>query len=164
MSSSVPAVVILALTLSATPADATDDPPGALLIPSANALSGPHPIVSQNVTWGDAKVSRPPALVALYASYAALQVYDVYSTTRAVAHGAREANPFMQSVVGNVPAFVAVKAAAGIATIAATERLWKRHKGAAIAAMLAANSVSAIVAARNAHTLRRITSGDAALR
>jgi hypothetical protein len=107
----------------------------------------------------DDKVSRPPALAALYVSYAALQAYDVYSTTRALARGAREANPLMQSVVASTPGFVAVKAGVGLATLVASERLWRTNKTAAIAVMLAANSVSAVVAARNAVTLRRLASG-----
>jgi hypothetical protein len=64
----------------------------------------------------------------------------------------------MRAVVGNTPAFVAVKAGAGIAMVVATERLWRKNKAAAIAVMFAANSASAVVAARNALTLRRLPS------
>lgn len=155
MTSTGTAIVILALTLSTPPADAADD---ATIAPSIDqsATLGPLPIVWDNLTWGDYKESRPPALVALYASYAALQAYDVYSTRRALAHGAREANPLMRAVVGSTPGFVAVKAGAGIAMVVATERLWRKNKTAAIAVMIAANSASAVVAARNAHILRRL--------
>lgn len=157
MTSTISAVVILALTLSAVPADAADDPP---ITPPINGSDPLRAIpISENVAWGDDKVSRPPTLVALYVSYASLQAYDVYSTRRALAHGAREANPVMQSVVVNTPAFLAVKAAAGIATVFASERLWKKNKTAALAVMFAANSVAAVVAARNALTLRRVVSG-----
>jgi hypothetical protein len=69
MTSTVPAVVILALTLSAPPADAADDATIALSIDASATLST-IPIVWDNVTWGDYKVSRPPALGALYVSYA----------------------------------------------------------------------------------------------
>lgn len=157
MTFTVPAVAILALTLSVTPADAGDDLTFAMSRDWSDTLS-PSPIVWEHVTWGDDKVSRPPALAALYVSYAVLQAYDVYSTTRALARGAREANPLMQSVVASTPGFVAVKAGAGLATLAASERLWRTNKAAAIAVMLAANSVSAVVAARNAVTLRRLAS------
>jgi hypothetical protein len=56
-------------------------------------------------------------------------------------------------VVGNTGAFVAVKATVAVATIVAAERLWKDNKAAAIALMVASNSVAAVVAARNARTL-----------
>jgi hypothetical protein len=95
-------------------------------------------------------------LPALYASYAALQAFDVYSTRQALARGAREANPLMQGVVGNTGAFMAVKAGVAAATIVAAERLWKGNKAAAIAVMVASNSVAAVVAARNARTLRQL--------
>ena len=101
-------------------------------------------------------ISRPAALTALYATYSALQAYDVYSTRQAMARGAQEANPLMQGVVGNTGAFVAVKATVAIATIAAAEKLWKTNKPAAIGVMIAGNSVAAIVAARNARTLGQI--------
>jgi hypothetical protein len=153
----IPAAAILALAFSAQPADAGDD---ATIAPSIDwsETFRPSPIVWENTTWGDDKISRPPALTVLYVSYAALQAYDVYSTTRALERGAREANPLMQSVVASTPGFIAVKAAAGIATVVGTERLWRKHKAAALAVMFAANSVSAVVAARNAATLRQLPS------
>jgi hypothetical protein len=63
MTSTGPAIVILALTLSARPADAADD---ATVLPSIDqsATLGPFPIVWNNLTWGDAKVSRHPTVVA----------------------------------------------------------------------------------------------------
>lgn len=156
MTLTIPAVAILALAVSALPADAGDE---ATIAPSIDRSETfrPSPIVWENTAWGDDKVSRPPALTALYVSYAALQAYDVYSTTRALGRGAREANPLMQSVVASTPGFIAVKAVAGLATVVGTERLWRKHKAAAIAVMFAANSVSAVVAARNARTLGQLT-------
>ena len=97
-----------------------------------------------------------PTLSVLYASYSALQAYDVYSTRQALARGAREANPLMQGVVGNTGAFLAMKAAVGVATITAAEKLWKTNTPAAIGVMIAGNSVAAIVAARNARTLGQL--------
>ena len=101
-------------------------------------------------------VTRPAILPALYASTVALQAYDVYSTKQALARGGRETNPLMQGVVGNSAAFIAVKAAVAAGTIVAAERLWKANKPAAIAVMVASNSVAAMVAARNARTLRQL--------
>ena len=139
MTFTIPAVAILALAISALPAAAADD---TTITPSIDWTDTfrPSPIVWKNTTWGDDKVSRPPALAALYVSYAALQAYDVDSTTRALGRGGREANPLMQAVVGNTPGFIAVKAVAGIATVIGTERLWPKHKAAAIVDMLYVNS------------------------
>jgi hypothetical protein len=117
------------------------------------AVPPPSIRVSGKVSAG---LSRPSALPMLYASYAALQAYDVYSTKEGLSRGAQEANPLMQGVVGNTGTFIAVKAAVGVATIVAAERLWKTNKPAAIAVMIASNSVAAFVAAKNARTLRQL--------
>ena len=101
-------------------------------------------------------VSRPAMLPALYASYAALQAYDVYSTRKAIGLGGREANSLMQGVAGSTAAMMAVKAGAVAGAIVASERLWKTNKPAAIAVMIASKSVAAAVAARNARTLGQL--------
>ena len=136
---------LLSLTFAVMPASAADDSSAA---PAASAIS-----VNTRISQA---VRRPAALPALYASYAALQAFDVYSTKQALGRGAREANPLMQGVVGHTGTFVAVKAAVAMTTIVAAERLWKTNKTAAIAVMVASNSVAAIVAARNARTLRQL--------
>jgi hypothetical protein len=92
----------------------------------------------------------------LYASYAALQVFDVVSTQKALTLGARETNPLMQSIVENPAAFWAVKTAVAAGAITAAERLWKKNKAAAIGIMVASNGVAAMVAARNARVLRQL--------
>jgi hypothetical protein len=97
---------------------------------------------------------RPAALPGLYASFAALQMFDVYSTQRAISAGANEVNPMMKNVVGNRAAFWTVKAAATVAPMLAAEKLWKRNKLAAIAVMAASNGVMAAVAAHNASVLK----------
>ena len=136
---------LLSLTLSVLPAAAADD---------ANAAATPGIAVPARI--GDA-LARPAMLPALYISYAALQAFDVHSTRQALARGAREVNPLLQGVVGNTSFLVAVKAAVAVGTIVAAERLWKtNNKAAAIAVMVASNGVAAIVAARNAHTLRQL--------
>ena len=99
---------------------------------------------------------RPGALSALYVSYTALQAFDIYSTKHALSRDGREANPLMQHVVGNTDAFLAIKAVVVVNTIIGAERLWRTNKTAAIAVMIASNSVAAMLAARNAHTLRRL--------
>jgi len=145
MTRTIVAAALLSLTLFALPAHAEDD----AATPNDMArISAPAKVVSG--------LSRPATLTALYASYGALQAYDVFSTRQALARGAREANPLMQGVVGNTGAFVAMKAGVAVATIAAAEKLWKTNKPAAIGVMIAGNSVAAIVAARNARTLGQL--------
>ena len=102
-------------------------------------------------------VSRPALLPALYASYAGLQAYGIYSTRQALSQGAREANPLMKGVAGSNAGMIALKAGVTVATIVAVERMWKNNnKVGAIAVLVASNSVAAIVAARNASTLRQL--------
>ncbi len=131
------------------------------LLMSASAFAGEDTVVvtasaaAAQMRLGKA-LSRPKLLPALYASYAALQAYDVVSTKQGLARGAQEANPLMQGVVGNNGAFLAMKAAAVVGTIVAAERLWKTNKAAAIMVMVASNGVAAVVAARNARTLRQL--------
>ena len=139
-------IIILARSGAVAPAYASDETTGtATPLEMSSAIKSGH------------SLSRPASLPVLYVSYAALQAYDVYSTQQALARGAREVNPLMQSVVGNQAAFWAVKATATVATIAAAEHLWKhkRNRKAAIAVLVASNAVAAVVAARNASTLRR---------
>jgi len=135
---------LLSLIVSIVPASADD---------SGAAAAAPAIAVQTRISTA---LARPKTLPALYASYAALQAFDVYSTRQALARGAQEANPLMQGVVGHTGAFVAVKATVAVATIVAAERLWKTNKAAAIAVMVASNGVAAIVAARNARTLRQL--------
>jgi hypothetical protein len=138
------AAAALSLTMFALPAYAEDEAPTPINV----GIGAPVKVAQA--------ISRPAALTALYASYSALQAYDVYSTRQALSRGAREANPLMQGVVGNTGAFVAMKAGVAVATIAAAEKLWKTNKPAAIGVMIAGNSVAAIVAARNARTLGQL--------
>jgi hypothetical protein len=144
MSRTIAAAAVI-LTLFVPPAFAEDD------VAAATTVTG----LASSTSLGEA-LARPASLTALYASYAALQAYDVYSTRQALARGAREANPLMQGVVGNTGAFVAMKASVTVATIAAAEKLWKTNKPAAIGVMIAGNSVAAMVAARNARTLGQL--------
>jgi hypothetical protein len=140
------ALTALSVMLPLAPAFAADDPPET---------------ASAKVVWGEgvaqpaASMPRPMVLSTLYASYAALQAFDAYSTQRAISHGAREANPLMQPVVHQQATFWAMKTSATIGTIVAAERLWRQNrKGAAIAVLVASNAVAAVVAARNARALR----------
>jgi len=85
-------------------------------------------------------VQRPPALIPLYASFAALQLVDMHSTWRALNHGAVEANPLLSGVAGNKAMLLTVKTAGTAAVIAVSERLRKKSRTAAVVLMISANS------------------------
>jgi hypothetical protein len=96
---------------------------------------------------------RPAVLPALYGTYAALQGLDIYSTRRALSAGATEANPLLRS--GGTARALAIKGAAGAATIFFAERAWKKNRAGAIVLMAALNGATAAIVARNAHNVRR---------
>ena len=113
------------------------------------------------VTWLPAparaprNVQRPAALPVLYASLAAFQMFDGYSTTRALAQGATEANLVKRHVVRRPVVFWSVKAAMAAAPMLTAERLWKKNKTRTIVFMAATNGIMAVVAAHNARVLNR---------
>jgi hypothetical protein len=144
MTRTIAAAAVATLTLAVLPASAADAP---------ETAASPS-VVPARV---ERTLARPAALPALYLGYAALQAYDIYSTRQALGRGAQEANPVMQGVVGNTGAFIAVKAGVAAGTILAAERLWKNDKkAAAIGVMVASNVVAAMVASKNARTLRQM--------
>jgi len=144
-------VALLAVMCAATPAlaadraDAKDDRTETVLptLPLA-------PTVSSGET-----TARPAILPTLYASLAALQIYDGYSTLQGRQRGLAEGNPMMQGMANNPAAFWTIKAATTTASIVIAERLWKRSKVGAIATMAAVNGISAMVAAHNASVLNQ---------
>ena len=135
----------LSLTLSVLPAAAAD---------GTDQTTDTRTVVA-NARVSQA-LSRPAALSALYASYAALQAFDVHTTRRALALGGREGNPLMGKVVATPAALVALKAGVAVGTVLVTERIWKTNRTAAIAVMAASNTVAALVATHNSRTLRRL--------
>jgi hypothetical protein len=156
----IPYVFALALTLgSALPAAAQQEPaapaPAALLYAAPRALPDAVPVVIPEPPAASAKQKRPSALVPMYVSFAVLQGLDYRSTTRALRSGAgREANPLMRPIVGNRPAFLAVKAATGIGTIWAGEKLWKKNRAAAVVLMAVMNGAIGAVVAHNMSVAR----------
>jgi hypothetical protein len=147
-----------------TPARATEEPantvPGPLtmhsavdpLRPAGELRTGP-PVTSVDPLPPGTK-ARSSALPPLYLSLAALNVLDVYSTSRALAGGATEANPVMAATNGHTGSALAIKAATTLSTVYLTERLRKTHPVAAIAVMIAANGATAAIVARNLRTAR----------
>jgi hypothetical protein len=104
--------------------------------------------------WALERIDRRPAVLpALYGTYAALQALDVYSTRRALSAGAAEANPLLRS--GGMARTMAVKGAAGAATIFFAERAWKKNRAGAIVLMGILNGATGAIVAHNAQNARR---------
>ena len=149
------AAVLATVVLSAVPTFAADttlagDETTALVAEAA----APAPAIAAAPLPAWKPVARPSILPALYAGSALLQAYDAYSTLKALNLGAVEANPIAQGVVGNPALFIGVKAAVSAASIMAAEKMWKNHhRVAAIATMVATNSIMAMVAANNAKVI-----------
>jgi hypothetical protein len=100
-------------------------------------------------------LSRGLTLPALYASFAALNVYDAASTIGAMKRGAVEANPLVAGIAGHPAALWAVKGGVTAASILASENLWRQgHRRQAIVLMVASNSIMTAVAAHNASVIR----------
>lgn len=139
------------------------------LEPTVDELPPPPPLGTSGLRlWGDEMAlpvallaSRPPpsperpaSLIPLYAGLALLQALDVATTRAALARGAREANPVMRPIVDEAPVLVAVKAGSTAAVIGASERLWRRHRGAAVATLVAINLGMVAVVAHNHRVVR----------
>ena len=146
-----------ALSTPAFAADVNDTQPAALVIAPAMIAAAAASSTAANVdlaTRSDWKYGRPSMLPALYATSAALQGYDAYSTLTALKHGGREANPLMKGIVKSPAAFVAMKAGVTMASIMASERLWKNHhRLGAIGLMVASNLMMGVVAKHNSQVL-----------
>ena len=151
MKRTVAAAMILSLGLSVLPASAADEDAA-----RETSLSTTVPVAATVPVTTNRSLSRPAALPLLYASYAVLQAYDVRSTTQALGRGASEVNPLMQGVAGNPAGLVTLKAATTVGTVFAAEKLWRRHRTAALALMAVSNGVMATIAANNARTLRQV--------
>ena len=151
---------LLGATL-ATPAfaaDANDATPALTITPAtiaAAAAESTTPAVAPDFAVNNTfRYRRPSILPALYATSAALQGYDAYSTMTALKNGGVEANPLMKTVTKNPAAFVALKAGMAATSIMAAERLWKNgNRMGAIGVMVASNVGMAFVAANNARVL-----------
>jgi hypothetical protein len=142
------AVTVSTLTPAAMPNEATPVAPVAIAsaststinVPTADSISLRRPMV---------KASRPTALIPLYASFVALQGFDIISTSQAVSAGAQEATLLMKPVAGKSAASIAVKAAATAGSIFFTERAWKQNRKGAVVLMTALNIATAAIVAHN---------------
>jgi Domain of unknown function (DUF5658) len=109
----------------------------------------PSAAVAPVITETPVATHRPSLLVPLYVSFATLQGLDIHSTLRATEFGGREANPIVGGMLGSPAAFVAAKAGMTASVYFVSERLWKRHKTAAVLTMIALNATYGAVVAHN---------------
>jgi hypothetical protein len=146
-------ICLAALALSAPSAARAQTPndPNPPLVPQVSRPDAA--VAAEDAAEPPARVvperTRPPALPALYGSFAALQILDVHSTLRALGNGGREANPMMRGAAGSPAAMLAIKMGATATTIYATERLWKKNRVAAVVLMAALNSAYLVIVAHN---------------
>jgi hypothetical protein len=145
------AVLGAALSTPAFAADATESQTTALTIaPATIAAAASTTAANPDFATRSYKYGRPSMLPALYATSAALQGYDAYSTLSALKNGGRESNPMMKGITKSPVAFVAMKAGVTTASIMAAEQLWKsHHRMGAIGLMVASNVMMGMVAAHN---------------
>ena len=91
---------------------------------------------------------RPKALMPLYGTLGILQGLDMHSTMKSIGSGnGSEANPIMEPVVKNSAAFLAVKASTTVGVIWMSEKLWRRHRKAAVVSVFVVNAIMAGVVA-----------------
>jgi Domain of unknown function (DUF5658) len=93
---------------------------------------------------------RPTALVPLYVSFAGFEALDIQSTYRALrTPGARESNPVTRTIVGSPATLTALKLATTASFVLASEKMWKRHRVAAVVFAAAGNAAMAAIVAHN---------------
>jgi hypothetical protein len=149
-------VLTVLLSTSVAPALAQD----AAFIPGIVLESYPLPepavdagrLVAQAFTAAPAlrSVARPKALMPLYGTLGILQGLDMHSTMKSIGSGnGSEANPIMEPVVKNSAAFLAVKASTTVGVIWMSEKLWRRHRKAAVVSVFVVNAIMAGVVANN---------------
>lgn len=97
---------------------------------------------------------RPVMLSTLYVSFAAMQAWDVYSTTAALKAGAREANPAAAPFAGNPASLIGLKAVSTASSIYFAERMWKKNRVKAIVVLAAINGATAAVSMHNMRNAR----------
>ena len=138
------AFVVLATTAAAQEVPA--DGPEAAEPPTLYARMLDVPLVKLE----EAHATRPAVLPVLYAGFVALEAYDGYTTSRGLAAGRAELNPFVRWAVDHPLSLWALKGAAAAGSIYVAERLWRgKRRGQAITVMVLSNAIIGIVAVRN---------------
>lgn len=101
-------------------------------------------------------LTRPSMLVPLYVGFGALQIYDLSLTVKGTGPHAttREGNPVTAGLVHNRAAMIALKGASTASVVFLGERLWKRHRVAAVVLMAGVNGAMAAIVAHNQRLVR----------
>ena len=95
------------------------------------------------------RLSDPAFLKKLYVGYAALQLGDFITTTRAINRGGVEGNPLIKNIAHSPAALIGVKAAAGLGMVIAIEKLRQKHPVVASVTLIAMNATLAAVTINN---------------
>jgi hypothetical protein len=127
-------------------------PPLQIVSTQPPVLPAPPPAAAKR----PAPADRPAALAPLYVSLVSVNILDVDSTYDALrsANG-REANPIVSRIVDRPAVFIAVKAATTAVSIWTAEKLWKKHRIAAVAVVGIANATLAATVVNNYRIARR---------
>jgi hypothetical protein len=107
----------------------------------------------------DVPVKRPAILPALYVTLAAMQAWDVYSTSAAMKAGASEGNPIAAPFVGNPGSMIALKVMSTASTIYFAERMWKKNRVKAVLVLAAINGATAAISMHNMRNVRAASAG-----
>lgn len=142
-------LAVIALLITTEPVAAASQ---ALLQLAPIVVDGlPAPVARPAV---DVTPRRPNILVPLYVSFVALQAADGRTSYVGVRRGLEELNPVLGRAVRSPGQLAAIKGATTAATIAATELLWRRHRKAAVIAMIVFNVSYGAIVANNVGLLR----------
>jgi hypothetical protein len=144
-------LILAGLCFSSLPAAAAELSDSVFAVNPALVAAQPGPAAAAL----DSHMKRPPILPALYASFGALQAWDVYATSAALRSGAREANPVVRPSTGHAAQTMALKAATTAGTIFFVERLWKQNRVAAVVVLGLINGATTAVAMNNVRNARR---------
>lgn len=101
-----------------------------------------------------APAKRPAALSSLYVTAGALQVMDLYTTSRGLEAGAYETNAAIRT--GNAGTAIALKAATTGLGILIAEKMWRKNKLGAILSMVAANAITSAAVINNYGVIRTL--------
>lgn len=99
-------------------------------------------------------VKRPAILPTLYVTLAAMQAWDLYSTSVAVKAGARESNPVAAPFAGNPGSLIGLKLVSTASTIFFAERMWKTNRVKAVIVLAAINGATAAISMNNMRNAR----------
>lgn len=95
------------------------------------------------------EIKRPPALTALYVSFAGLEALNAHSAFPTFEGRARQTNPVLAEFASSRAALVATKVGVTAATIYLSERLRKKNPKAVVWMMIGLNSALAVITAHN---------------